>query len=341
MNVTMEGADGLACDEFVRQRDDAQLCHLPAWTRMVEAAFGHRGYYLVARENGSVCGVLPLIHVRSRLFGNRMVSQAFSDYGGPIATGPAAMQALYNRAVELATRTGCQYLEFRNTVAMPYASHLRTDKVCARLRLAPDPQDVWKGLRPQIRNRIRKAEKCGVAVTHGHRDLLDDFYRLWTVRMRELGTPSYPRKLFEGILTTFAEQSRIFVARCRGQIVAALFACAFNGIAHTRWGAALRTYDAESPNYLLNWSAIEYYCRDGALWLDFGRSTADSSQHVFKKRWGAETVPLNWQYWTPCGQDLHVVRPDAPAYKRKTEIWRKLPLVVTRVVGPRISSGLA
>jgi len=332
---------GPACEEFVRQRDDAMLCHMPAWTRMVEATFGQRGYYLVARKNGTVCGVLPLVHIRSKLFGNRMISQAFSDYGGPLTNGAAAMQTLHHQAVELTTRLACRHLELRNIAPMPYALHLRTDKVCMRLRLTPDPQDVWKALRPQIRNRIRKAEKGGITVTRGHCDLLDDFYRLWTVRMRELGTPCYPRRLFENILTTFPEQSRIFVAHCGGQVVAALLAYAFNGCASTRWGVALREYDAKSPNYLLNWSAMEYYCRGGASWLDLGRSTAGSSQHIFKKRWGAETVPLNWQYWTPPGQEFHPVRPDAPAYKRKIEIWKRLPLAVTRRVGPWMSRGLA
>jgi len=341
LDVTMSKDYGPACDQFVRQRGDAELCHLPAWTRMVEATFGHRGYYLVARENGHVCGVLPLIYIRSRLFGNRMVSQAFSDHGGPLTTGPAAMEALYRQAVELATRLDCRYLEFRNTAAMPYALHLRTDKVCMRLRLASDPQDLWKGLRPQIRNRIRKARKNDVTVAHGRRDLLDDFYRLWTVRMRELGTPCYPRRLFERILTTFPQQSRIFVAHCGNQVGAALIAYAFNGRAYTRWGATLRACDSKSPNYLLNWSAMEYYCQSGASWLDLGRSTAGSSQYVFKKRWGAESVSLNWQYWTPPGQELNLVKPDAPAYKRKTEMWKRLPLTVTRMAGPWISPSLA
>lgn len=340
MDVTLLDEPSRPCEEFVQQRPDAELCHMPAWTPMIQRVFGHPGYYLAAREGGRVLGVLPLVHIRSRLFGNRMVSQAFSDYGGPLAEDPAVLGSLFQHAIDLAGRCACRCIEFRSLMAMPYDLHLRTDKVCMVLPLAEDPQEVWKGLRPQIRNRIRQAEKNGITVTSGQDELLDEFYRLWTIRMGELGTPCYPRRLFEGILETFPEQSRIFLARSEGTAAAAFFVYAFNGCAHARWGAALREYDSKSPNYLLHWSAMEYYCRAGIRRFDFGRSTAGSSQHTFKERWGAESVPLYWQYWTPAGQELHMVKPDAPAYRRKAELWKRLPLAVTRTVGPWISCSL-
>ncbi len=328
------------CEQFVRSIAGARLCHLPEWTKMVEELFGHKGHYLVACDNGDICGVLPFSHIRSRLFGNHLVSQPFSDYGGPLATNPVALEALYEHSIELAKRHKCDYIEFRNTVAMPQEMHLRTDKICMHLPLASDTEVVWKELRPQIRNRIRQAEKSGIHVINGHSEMLDDFYRLWTIRMRELGTPCYSRGLFRGILERFKDNSRIFLALFGNKVAAAFFVYTFNGYVHSRWGAALREYDSLSPNYILNWSAIEYYCRSGMKWFDFGRSTIGSGQHTFKKRWGASPVPLNWQYWIKPGRELNLAKPDAPKYRRKTEIWKKIPLSVTRIIGPRISCSL-
>jgi serine/alanine adding enzyme len=196
MDVSILETPDCMCDEFVRSMPGARLCHMPVWTRMVEQAFGHKGYYLVARAEGRVCGVLPMMQVRSRLFGNRMISQAFSDYGGALAAEPAAQDALYTYATDLARRHRCGSIEFRNTAALPYDLHRRTDKISLCLPLAPDPQTVWKGLRHKTRNRVRKAETAGLAVISGGAELLDDFYRVWTIRMRELGTPCYPRRLF-------------------------------------------------------------------------------------------------------------------------------------------------
>jgi FemAB-related protein (PEP-CTERM system-associated) len=340
MEVSNLDLSSPACAEFVEQMPEAKLCHMPAWTAMVENAFGHQGYYLVARENGRVCGVLPLVRVRSRLFGNRLVSQPFSDYGGPLAESTEALEALYRSAVEIAEECRCESLELRNTASLPYELHLRDDKISMCLPLMPEAADVWKGLRHKTRNRVRKAERAGFTVVSGGQELLDEFYRAWTIRMRELGTPCYPRRLFSSIMETFPAESRIFLAMVGGVTAAVLFAYTFNGRVQCSWGAALRGYDEAGPNYILNWKAIEYYCAQGMSVYDFGRSTIGSGQHTFKERWGATPLNLCWQYWTPPGKGLHLVKPDDPKYRKKTEMWKRLPLRVTRFLGPRISCSL-
>jgi FemAB-related protein (PEP-CTERM system-associated) len=328
------------CDRFVRQTESAKLCHLPAWTQMVEKTFGHKGIYLVAREESRICGVLPLMHVRSRLFGNRLISQPFSDYGGPVAANGAALAALYHRAAAIAAEQGCASMELRNTTALPFELHLRTDKISLYLPLAADPQQVWKDLRHKTRNRVVKARHAELSVISGGGELLDEFYRVWTIRMHELGTPCYPRKLFVSILETFGDAVRIFLARLSGVTTAGLFAYTFQGWVQSCWGAALREYDSLGPNYILNWAAIEHYCQEGMKWFDFGRSTVGSGQHTFKERWGATAVPLHWQYWTACGKAPVLTRPEDPKYQRKVEIWKRMPLWASRLIGPVISPAL-
>jgi len=340
MDVEVLNRKDPVCEKFVEDATEARLCHMPAWTRMVEEVFGHKGYYLVARDKEGVKGVLPLSCVRSRLFGDRLVSQPFSDYGGPITHDPEAGQGLYDRAVGIAGQLHCDSLELRNTVPLPYALHVRKDKVSMCLPLAADAQAVWKTLRHKTRNRISKARRAGITVTSGGPEQLDEFYRVWTIRMRDLGTPCYPRKLFRGIMDAFPGQTRIFLAHLEGATCAVLFAYTFKGWVQCSWGAALREYDGMGPNYILNWAAIEYYCDQRMKWFDFGRSTVGSGQHTFKTRWGAEPIELNWQYWTPAGSPLHLAKPDDPKYARKTEMWKHLPLAVTRMLGPRISCSL-
>lgn len=327
-------------EDFIQQSADIRLCHTFAWTDMVEKAFGYKGYHLVACENDRACGVLPLTHVRSRLFGNRLVSQPFSDYGGPITSNDAALEMLYKRAVEIATQCRCRTIELRNTVPLPYELHTRTDKISMYLPLTPEPQDVWKELRHKTRNRIRKAQREGIVVTSGAGELLNEFYRIWTIRMRELGTPCYPVKLFRCILDTFHGAVRIFLATLNGKTIAVLFTYTFKGWVQCSWGAALRGYDSMGPNYILNWSAMEYYCQKEMKWFDFGRSTIGSGQHIFKQRWGARPINLYWQYWSQPGHTLSIANPSNPKYQSRIKTWKKLPLSITRLVGPCISRSL-
>lgn len=307
---------------------------------MIRRTFGHEVFYLVARKRDLICGVLPLTKVNSRLFGNRMISQAFSSYGGPLAKSPAALDALYERAIELATEHGCESMELRNVDALPYDLYPRTDKITVYLPLASDPNEVWKRLSHRIRNRVRKADKSGISVSSGRAEMLDDFYRVWTVRMRQLGTPCYPRKLFSNIMETFSDNCRIFLARLGNATVGAKFVYWFNGLVQVRWGAVLVEYNRLAPTTSLFWSVAKHYCGTGAKYLDLGTSTSGSSQEEFKRRWGERPIQLHYQYWVPPGRELSLISPDNPRYAKKVEIWKRLPLWLTRVVGPHVSRNL-
>ena len=296
---------------------------------------------MAAREGESVRGVLPLTKVSSRLFGKRMVSQAFSNYGGPLADNASAVDELLNSAFEIALEHGCSSVELRNIEALPYDLVSQEDKVCMVLPLARDPDKLWRGFRPEIRNRVRKAEKSGLVAASGGQELLRDFYLLWTIRMRQLGTPCYPESLFRNILETFPEHARIFIVR-RGRITAgAAFDYSFNGFAQCRWAATRVELNQAAPNTLLYWSAIRHYCLAGDRVFDFGRSTVGSGQYEFKRRWGAQPVQLNYQYWVRPDKKFRPVRPDNPRYSRLVKTWTKLPLGITRFLGPHISKSLA
>ncbi len=310
---------------------------------MIEHTFGHQAFLLMARAAGNVHGVLPLVQVRSKFFGNRMISQAFSNYGGPVADGHAASVALYNRAVELAVEHGCESIEFRNTELIPYDLHLRVDKVCMRYPLVSDVDELWNSFssRSGVRNHVRKAQQFGITVVSGGEECLEEFYRVWAVRMRELGTPCYPRKLFCNILKAFPDNARIFLGRLKGRTIGARFTVSFNGLAQSRWGATLVKYNGTRVNHYLYWTVMKYYAEAGAKWFDFGRSSVGSTQYKFKKQWGTKPVPLYYQYWVRPGKEFSVVSPDAPKYRRKAELWKKLPLWMTRLIGPYIGRNLA
>ena len=340
IRVEIVGDDSSACDEFVRNRPESRLCHLTQWSTMIARTFGHRAFYLAALEDNDVTGVLPLTLVKSRLFGTRMVSQAFSNYGGALATDLETLRRLVHRAVELASQHRCEQLELRNLSPVPEDLPAHTDKVCMHLSLTGDPDDQWSQFRPEIRNRVRKAQKLGLHAVFGGREMLREFYRVWTMRMQQLGTPAYSHRLFESILETFPGWATIGLVKLGNRTVGAGFFYVFNGLAQCRWASVDVSFNRQAPNVLLYWFAIRHYCQRGASAFDFGRSTLGSTQYEFKRRWGAKVVQLHYQYWTPPGAPLRLVKPDDPKYRRKTELWKRLPLWTTRLIGPVISRSL-
>lgn len=328
------------CDVFVLSRPEGTISYLSAWSRAVVEATALKDFYLAAYEGKIVRGVLPLVHVKSRLFGNQLVSQAFCNYGGILAENSESRDALFNRAVELAIEFGCEFIEFRNIAPLPYDLHLVSNKMCMHLPLTPDPEDLWKSFDSKVRNQVRKAEKAELLAVSGHLELLDDFYRVYTVRMRQLGSPCFSRKLMQSILEAFPDHSRIFAVRMGELTVGAGFVTCHNDFVEIPWAATLVQYNHLCPNNLLYWTVMKHYCLAGARRFDFGRCTVDSPTYKFKKQWGPKPVNLHYQYWVKQGHKLSIPDTDDPRYKWKVEMWKKLPLWMTRLIGPYISRNL-
>lgn len=340
MDVKILNSADRACESFLAEKPRAMICHTYLWTQAIVSAVGHQPFYLAAFDGAEVCGVLPLIYVRSHLFGNFMVSQAFSDYGGVIANSTKAVDSLFNYAVELGFRCKCDFIEFRGLEMLPYELHLRKDKMTMHLPLSANPDNLWQNFRPEIRNRVRKAKKEGLTVIDGGIELLQEFYRVWTVRMHQLGTPCYPIELMSSILKTFPRNSRIFIVRLEDNTLGAGFCVSFNRWVDMQWVATLVKYNKMAPNVLLYWSVIEHYCKNGMMWFDFGRFTVGSSTEEFKRRWGPKEVQLYYQYWVPPGRQLSHPNPASPKYRRMVGLWKRMPLCFTRLVGPMISRNL-
>jgi FemAB-related protein (PEP-CTERM system-associated) len=308
---------------------------------MVQEVSGHRNCYLVAREGRNVRGVLPLTHVRSLLFGNRLVSQAFANYGGPLG-GPDAVDALYHASVELARQRRCRSIEFRNIDTLPFDLDVRTDKVSMRLALMEDPDALWNSFSKDsgVRKMVRKAEKNGISVVDGGAELLNEFYSLYVIRMRQLGTPCYSMRVMRGFLDFFPDNTRGFLARLGGKTIAGKLMLRFKGQVEAFYSSSLLEYNTMGTNHLLHWTAMQHYCRVGVTSFDFGRSTIGGGPYEFKRKWGAEEIPLHWQYWSDAGHKVEKLSPDNPKYQKRIELWRKMPLWLTRLAGPVISRGL-
>jgi FemAB-related protein (PEP-CTERM system-associated) len=327
------GADRDAWDEFVDARGDEAGYHAWAWRQVFETAFGHRAIYLMARQGSQVVGVLPLVEIRSRLFGHTLTSLPFLNYGGVMAANSDAAQALVMAARRQAQARQCRHVELRHVAAQFPDLPSKCHKVSMRLALGPR---MWDALDRKIRNQIRKAEKSGLNVERGGPDLVGDFYKVFARNMRDLGTPVYSRRLFEEVLRTFPQQALLHVVRLKGEPVAAGLTYRTATMVQLPWASSIREFNTLCPNVLLYWDAIQFAYNAGATTFDMGRSTPHEGTFRFKAQWGAEPVPLHWEYELVTRRELPDVSPANPKYQLAIAVWQKLPLALTLRVGPLI-----
>lgn len=335
---------------FLQAAPSAAIEHDPAWLAILHDALGHQPFALVSREHDQVTGYLPLAFVSTRLFGRFLVSLPYLNLAGPLASDPATASALIERAAELADDLDADYFELRLAASAIDHSRLRTsrdDKVRMLLDLPKDPQALWQSIGAKVRNQIRKAESFGPTIRFSGRELVDDFYRVFSVNMRDLGTPVYPRKLFERIVTTFVGQAEIAVVEIGGQVAAAALLLhepqpgpgARGPRTQIPSASALRELNHTNVNMWMYHQLLLRTVERGAAVFDFGRSSLDSGTYRFKKQWGAQPHPTVWQYYVRRGAP-DALRPDNPRYRRRIAAWQKLPVWLANTLGPRIVCGI-
>jgi serine/alanine adding enzyme len=311
------------------------------WLGIFQDGLRHEPFCIEVSRDGTTVGLLPLCFLKTRLFGRFLVGMPYLNVGGVIAEDEGVAAELITQAVTVADELDVRYLELRHERRWPHPALgvESTQKVHMRLALPADADELWKQFDPKVRNQIRKAEKNNLTVSWGGSDLLDDFYRVFAINMRDLGTPVFSRRLFEAILNHLDRDAEICVVRHEGNPCAAGMLLHGDGLAETPSASSLRQFNNLNGNMLLYWSFLKRAIERGQRTFDFGRTSVDSNTHRFKAQWGAEPYPAVWQYYVRQGS-VGDMRPDNPKLQRRIAMWKRLPVWLTRLAGPHIVRGI-
>ncbi len=329
--------DRAAWDAYVRTNSVSVNYHRYAWRDVIEKSFGHPCHYLAAKDSaGAVVGILPLTHMKSALFGNFLVSLPFFNYGGLLCDNEEIGAALLAEAVKVRDELGAAHVELRHTEPWPGELPTKQAKVSMLLDLGNNSELLWKGFNAKLRNQVRKAEKSGCTARVGGLELLADYYTVFVRNMRDLGTPVYGEKFFAEVLSAFSDDSNIIAVYLEGKPVAAGLVVRFRDTVEIPWASSIRDYNTLCPNNLLYWEALQHALRIGCTRFDFGRSTPGEGTFKFKEQWGAKPIQLHWQYLLPYGASLPELNNKNPKFEMAIRLWQKLPLFLTRLLGPHI-----
>lgn len=321
---------------YLESMPTATICHHFLWRSVISHTYKHDPLYLLACTGSQVRGILPLFAVRSHLFGKSLTSMPFLDYGGVCADDDVTAEQLVERALQLLPAHGADYVELRQCRPTTDKDPARLDKVGMRLDLTPGIEQVWRSFPAKVRNQVRKAEKAGLQVSIGGGELLDEFYSVFVVNMRDLGSPVHGRPFFSEMFAAFGDQAKIVLVRDGRTPVGGLICLFYKGTATVPWASSLREFLAKCPNNLAYWEAMQYAAAQGCTVFDFGRSSIDSGTYHFKRQWGAEPVQIYWQVLGRKDQRGMGSSAESAKLQMAVELWKRLPVSLTKVIGPRI-----
>ncbi len=318
----------------------ASIYYDSRWSELIKNVFGHNSHYFMATENEKIVGILPMVQLRSLLFGNFMVSMPYFNYGGVVADSNEIIGLLLNSAREQKNQLGCSHIEFRFDKEQDIELPKRTDKVSMLLDLPDDPEILWQQIGSKRRAQVKRPIREGVEFIYGGEELLDDFYHVFSINMRDLGTPVYSKRFFAEILKTFKRESLIAIARLSGKPVGVGFLIGHNGKLEIPWASTLRKFNPLGINMFLYWNILKIAIEKNYQIFDFGRSSKDAGTLKFKKQWGGQPLQLNWYYDLEPSCDIPVFNHKNVKYEAAINIWKKLPLGITRLLGPHIVKNL-
>jgi len=309
------------------------------WREISQRTFGHRSWYLMARDSGRVRGVLPIVEMQSSLFGHFFVSLPFLDSGGILADTPECEAALATAAADLAVKRGARHIELRQPGAAANLTDagwtLRQHKAALVVNLSANQEKIWSDLSSRLRGKIRKAAKSGAVFSVEGSEALGDFYRVFGLNMRDLGTPVYSPAFFQNILRS-AKDAVILLVRRQGRAVAGAIALRRGERIELPWICSDYAQASHQVNEFLYWNAIEWACSGGARELDLGRCSIDSGTYRFKMQWNPEVRPLFWYYWLASGTALPELSPSNPKYALAVRCWKRMPIALANRLGPWI-----
>lgn len=338
MSVTVASdKNSVNWDRFVSDHADSVNYHRWAWKRVIEQAFGWRTFYLIAEENGKISGILSLVWLKSRLFGNLLCSLPYFSEAGLVADSPEASEALLAETIRLARELKAEYVELRHRRESPVSWPAKTGKVTLECDVHPDPEESMRRLSTKMRTNVRRSLKLGLEAEFGREEFLGDFYDVFCLKMRELGTPVYSRKFFDAILENFPGESFICRVRHEGKTVAAGFLTAWRGVMEANWSASSPKAMNLRPNMFLFWQMLCFAGQKGYRVFDFGRSSVGSGTYEFKQQWNTRVVPLHWNYWNAFGDQALELNPENPRYRAAIWTWQRMPLLLTKWIGPPIA----
>ena len=328
-----DGDDRWPC--AVNASSHAKLAHAAEWFTVIKRAYGHEPLYLAA-ESDAGCAVLPAFVVRRPLVGTVVTSMPFLDSGGPCGASPEVAALLVDRLIAEARRQRARMLELRCADRLPIETQPLDSKVNMTLALAGDPDALWRRFDKGVRNQIRKAERSGLCVESGGAAHLPAFYETFVERMRDLGSPVHALAFLGAVVDGFGSRARVVLVKKGSEAIGGLVALAFKDRLIVPWATCVKEHFALCPNMLLYWETIRSACVDGFARFDFGRSTRQSGTYHFKRQWGAQEEPLFW-YRIPIGPHQSSAHSDGCGSRDLlARMWQRLPLAVTRQVGPHI-----
>lgn len=335
-DVTVTGFcddDAVAWEAFVMRHPDGTIFQTLRWREAIRQIFKHKDCYLIARRDGVVSGILPLVAVRSVFFGTSLISVPFGVYGGLLVDDEATARALIAEAKRAAKEAGASHVELRH-LHPPIDDLPRSNLYHTFIEDVPQSRDDCLLRIPRKgRAEVRKAIKQDVLSVDMDQLEIKELYRLFSLNKRQLGSPIFPESLFWHMKNVFGDDACILTVRHEQKPIAAVMSFIYKDTIMPYYSGAEPGTESLRANNFMYYELMCEASERGLKRFDFGRSREGTGAFSFKRHQGFDPIGLSYDYILLKGNEVPSLNPSNPRYRMAKVAFRKMPLCVAKKVG--------
>ena len=333
---------------YVQRHAQTTPFHLCQWGCGVSQGTGQEFFYLIAEAtNGDLQGVLPGHVIHSPLFGRALVSTGFAVGGGILSENAGITDALSEAFWQQAQIRSCETAELRGGQfprgtgwAMKHGTYAGFAGPLVQASEDADEQQLLAIPRKQ-RAEVRKGLNNDLTIRTGRKALdREEHYAIYAESVRNLGTPVFPKSLFDSVLDSFGDSADILTVLNGDRPVASVLSLYHNDTVYPYWGGGIWDARALRANDVMYYALMNHARGKCCTRFDFGRSKIGTGPYNFKKNWGFEPAPLSYAVRTADGAEPRDINPMSPKYRMQVALWQKLPMPIANRIGPWIARGL-
>ncbi|CAG7644080.1 GNAT family N-acetyltransferase [Paenibacillus allorhizosphaerae] len=326
-------------DQFAWTR--GTVFHTTAFRQILIDSIGYKcSYHAVLDGKNRLCAIIPLVIGRNLGLKKAAVSLPFANYTDLCADSEEAFRFAVEAIVQLKAKLGLSYIELRlkdqRLDGSVWSANLHN--YTFMLPLSDDEEKVLSLSSGSNRNHVRKVYKNGWFDVSFDKNRLDDFYKVYVRRMKQLGTPAPDIRFFKSFFEYLPEHSCLLTVldKQTGQVIGGMLLITSPGNAtlYYPYGANLTEYNNKYLNNFMYWEAVKFGIRNGLKYLDLGRSPKGSGTYKYKEQWGA--APEQLRYLVYDGGGAGAGPPDKQSLSFFIELWKKTPGFITDPVGKKL-----
>lgn len=316
------------------------IFHTIEWKEFIENSFNIELKYFAGEDKDTIEFIFPVGIINSILFGKRLISVPFLEYGGF-----AGKIKYLGNFVEYIRQNypNYDYLQVREGVPERFMEGFEKVEEAKRfiLRLG-NIDNIQNNIHKMKRKAIKKATDMNVQIKDIPESEIPNIYNLYSKNMKKFGSPPYDISYFNNFYKYMVKNN---MGKCLGayideKLVAILIGFCYLDKVHIVISASDDFYLNYRPNDLLHWEFIKWANKNKYRIFDFGIARENSGPYEFKEKWSTEIKPLNNYYLSLKKNKITKLDPDNKKFKILEWGWNKLPPSLSNKLGHKLREGL-